>query len=107
MHDLSSGIRAEEKLFLLMFDELEYLAREETDRRVFEYLAGLVEACARRARFIFAGSGSLLELLKGSELTMLLARGYPVHVDCFDRTVSRDWVVALAAPYFRSQQQFS
>lgn len=89
------------KLFLLIFDELDYLQRFETDRRIFEYLGGLIERSSRQARFIFAGSGDIFDLLEHNELVSLLADGRRICVDCFVEQISRDVIAALTSPYFR------
>lgn len=89
------------KLFLLIFDELDYLERYETDGRIFKYLGGLIERNYRRARFIFAGSGDIFDLLEHSALVRLLANGRRICVDCFMEEISRDLVVALTSPYFK------
>jgi DNA-binding MarR family transcriptional regulator len=100
MHDLAQSVRAEGAPFLLMFDELEYLAREEADGRIFEYLTGFVDAFAPRARFVFAGSEEMLDLLKRNRaLATLLAKGRSVRVDCFDKETSLGLVIALVTPH--------
>jgi len=104
MYDLAQSINAEGKPFLLMFDDLEYLARQETDRRIFEYLTGFVDTCAqqaRQARFVFAGSGEMLDLLRHrAALATLWARGEPVRVECFTKETSRDLAIASTDRYF-------
>jgi DNA-binding MarR family transcriptional regulator len=101
MHNLSQSVRAEGMPFLLMFDELEYLAREEADGRIFDYLTGLVGKFSQRARFVFSGSEEMLDLLKRNRaLASLLAKGHPVHIKCFDKETSSKLVVALVTRNF-------
>lgn len=101
MYTLSRSLGGENRPFLLMFDELEYLAREETDERIFEYLLGLIERYSQQeAGFIFAGSGDMFDLLKHSALSKILARGSDVCVDCFIEETVRELITVLTAPYF-------
>ena len=99
-HRFIHGIIAEGgKPLLLMFDELEYLAREEVDARIFEYLAGLVEGFPQ-VGFVFAGSVHVLDVVQSSPLVQLWKKGCSVHVDCFDKETTRNLAMALAVPYF-------
>jgi len=98
MYQLSRCLSTENKPFLLMFDELEYLAREKTDTLIFEYLLGLVEG-SQQVRVIFAGSGDMLDWIESSSQG-LWAKGHPIRVDCFEDDVSRRLVESLCSPYF-------
>jgi len=98
MYRVSQCLSTESKPFLLMFDELEYLARGKTDILIFEYLLGLVEG-SQQVRGIFAGSGDMLDWVASSSQS-LWAKGHPVRVDCFEEDVSRKLVESLCSPYF-------
>jgi DNA-binding PadR family transcriptional regulator len=101
MNNLVQSIRAEGKWLLLMLDELEYLACEETDEHVFEYLAGCIDSYFQQVRFVFAGSGHMLDLLRHGPLATLWARGQTVPICCFDKEISRVLVIAQTDRYFR------
>jgi AAA+ ATPase superfamily predicted ATPase len=100
MNELSRSMCTQGRPVLLLFDELEYLARGETDRRILEYLVGFVDRWSREARFVFGGSGNLLDWLRNTAMAPLLAKGQSVYVECFPSAVSRELVSALTAPYF-------
>jgi hypothetical protein len=105
MYDASKSVGADDRPFLLMFDEFEYLAREETDGRIFDYLVGFIESYYQRVRFVFAGSGDMFDLMENTALVKILAKGHKVCVDCFDEEVSRDLVVAMTSRYFALEPQ--
>jgi hypothetical protein len=108
IRDISQSRCAEGMPFLLMFDELEYLAREEADSRIFEYLTSLVDDHYQQLRFIFAGSGDMLDLLEHGPLTEFWAKGQEVCIKCFEENVTRNLVIALTKPYFEFRAvQFS
>jgi len=100
MNKLVQSMQEERKILLLMFDELEYLVREETDKRIFEYLTGCADTYCQQVKFIFAGSGHLLDMLKHGPLTTLWAKGESVHIDCFDKETSLDLVIGQTSRYF-------
>ncbi len=99
MHNLSQRVFAEGRYLVLMFDELEYLTRE-TDGKIFQYLVSFIENHSQHAKFIFAGSSDMPDMLEQSALSQILKDGFCVCIDCFIKEISRDLMIALTAPYF-------
>lgn len=104
MHSLAKTLHCNGKLFLFIFDELDYLQRFEADKHIFEYFRGFIQKYSRRARFIFAGSGDIFDLLEHSELVALLAHGNQIVVECFAEEISRELVKALTHDYFELEE---
>lgn len=100
MRSLTKTLHCGEKLFLFIFDELDYLQRFDADRRIFEYFRGFIRKYSRQARFIFAGSSDIFDVLEHKELVDLLGKGRPIAVECFVEEVSRELIMALTKPYF-------
>lgn len=97
MSSLYQNIRAQGKLLLLMFDELEYLAWEETDRQIFEHMTDFVDEWSKEMRVIFCSRAPLDWLKRDNmkELEELVSRGQTVLIDCFESEVSQELVRAL------------
>jgi len=85
MNLLVHRVRAEGQFLLLIFDELEYLTDKDTDSRIFDYLTGCIETYLdQEVRFIFAGSGDMLDLVKSGSLARLWGKGGRVKMECFE-----------------------
>ena len=106
MDNLVRIAQGEGKHVLLMFDELEYLVHAETDERIFEYLAGFVDAYFQQIRFIFTGPIYMPNLWQRNQaLAALFSKATPIRLGCFDNATSRELLTALTAPHFSFEPQ--
>lgn len=102
MNHLVQSIRADGKYLLFFFEEIEYLADQEADSRVFRLLKNETERLVKKGvRFILTSSKKMHELSRcAPSLAAVLARGERVRIDCFDEAVSRSLIMTHTHRYF-------
>lgn len=102
MNQLVQKVRDDGKYLVLMFDELEYLTKEDTDKEIFRYLTNYIETYSQQeVRFVFAGSGHMVNLVRGGSLARFWVKGGRVEIKSFKTGTSRALIVALTARYFQ------